>query len=71
MGKARGKQENPEKKTWHTCSQSLACLTCALCGAQTHTRHRMNKCVNEISANLNHLAAGAVQNDIVENIKLV
>ena len=24
---------------WHTRKQSLACLTCALCGARTHTRH--------------------------------
>ena len=29
----------PRKTTWHTCKQNLACLTSALYGAQTHTRH--------------------------------
>ena len=31
------KRENPEKNTWHTRKQNLACLTCGQCGTRTHT----------------------------------
>ena len=37
----RGKSKNgrsTRKTTWHTGKQTLACLTCGQCGAQTHTR---------------------------------
>ena len=32
--------DSPEKNTWHTHKQKLACLTCCERGARTHTRHR-------------------------------
>ena len=32
--------EKPEKNARHIRKQNLACLTCALCGSRTHTRHR-------------------------------
>ena len=57
------KRQNPEEKTtWHTRKQKLACLTCALCGAGIHTRHRSHSgemikwlCANEISVLLTTL----------------
>ena len=33
------KTEPQEKNTRHSCKKNLACLTCALCWAQTHTRY--------------------------------
>ena len=34
------KREIPEKNTWHTRKQKLACLTCCQRGARTYTRQR-------------------------------